>query len=195
MDDLQTLCDTGLAHRTQTVEEAAADQGALGAERNGFQHVLSAADAAIQPRCAARPRVRSQERRDRRGRSVELTASMVGDDQRVGAAIANRRRSVADCAAINGPALRSQTFPPRQAGPDADAWCHESPRSPRHIAVRNPKRVTVQQLLRAPRSLFKVKALWRAASTGGGFCPVKFSEAMPRLGSSPQPRTLESRVM
>jgi hypothetical protein len=35
LDDLQAVRDTGLAHRTQPVEEAAADQRALGAERDG----------------------------------------------------------------------------------------------------------------------------------------------------------------
>src|SRR6478736_3758822 len=47
-DDVERGGDALLAHGAEPVEEGAADEGALGAERDRLQHVLAGADAAIE---------------------------------------------------------------------------------------------------------------------------------------------------
>src|SRR5438552_1964978 len=59
------------------------------AERDGFQHVLSRADAAIHPHLDALSDGLDdrRQRANRRRRTVELPAAMVGNDERIGARI------------------------------------------------------------------------------------------------------------
>ena len=85
---------TDLAHRAEPVEKGASDQHALGAERTRFQHVLTAAHAAVHPDLdAAADRFGNRRQgRDRTRRAVELTPAMVADDQRIGAGVGGEAR-------------------------------------------------------------------------------------------------------
>src|SRR5690606_15399104 len=80
------LGDAALAARAKTVEEGPADVGAGRAERDRAHHVLAATNAAVHVDLdVAADRVEDgRERRDRRGRAVELASAVVRDDDRVG---------------------------------------------------------------------------------------------------------------
>ena len=106
------LGDAGFAHRAEAVEEGAADIGALGAERERLQHVLARADAAVDMHLdAVADRLDDRrQRRDRRQRAVELAAAMVGDDDRVGAAVAR------PCSASSGSRMPFRiSLPPQRS--------------------------------------------------------------------------------
>ena len=89
VDDLQCLGHARLTHRTQAVQKRATNVGALGPQRDGFDHILPAANATIhvdfnllthrfhnRGQCA-----------DRRLRAVQLPPTVIGDDQRIRPAV------------------------------------------------------------------------------------------------------------
>ena len=88
MDDLQRFGDASLAHGAQAVQESAADVGATRSQSPGFEHILSATDAAVHVYLDLRAHGvhDGRQRPDRGLRAVELPPAVVGDDQGVGAA-------------------------------------------------------------------------------------------------------------
>ena len=88
-DEAERLGDAGLAHGGEPVEIGAADQAAARAERQRLEHVLPGAHAAVEQHLdAVADRVGdARQRRDGRGRAVELAAAVVGHHDAVGAEV------------------------------------------------------------------------------------------------------------
>ena len=86
---LERLGDAGLAHGGEAVEIGAADQAAARAERQRLQHVLPGAHAAVEQYldAVADGIGDARQRRDGRGRAVELAAAVIGHHDGVGAEI------------------------------------------------------------------------------------------------------------
>ena len=86
LDQLERERDAALAERAQPVGVGAADHHGARAERERPQHVLPAADAAVEPHfdLAVHRLHNLRQRPDRRDRAVELAAAVVGDHDRVG---------------------------------------------------------------------------------------------------------------
>ena len=78
-----------LAAGAEPIGHRAADEGALGAERQRLEHVLAGADAAIHEDLGlVADRIDDLgQHPDGRWRAVELAAAVVGDDDRVGAVV------------------------------------------------------------------------------------------------------------
>src|SRR3569833_2831034 len=95
-DDFEGAGDTGFTAGTEAEGHDAADEGALGAEREGLEQILAGADAAIHQHLGlvADGVDDLGQDADRGGGTVELTAAVVGDHDGVGAVVDRELRIV-----------------------------------------------------------------------------------------------------
>ena len=93
LSSVSARCTPGFAAGDRRIEQRAADEDELRAERQGLDHVGAAPHAAVQHHGHAACFGRDlRQRAQRRHREVELTAGVIGDDDAIDAALARDPR-------------------------------------------------------------------------------------------------------